>query len=1448
MFHSITRRKIVVGLLVVGSTLGIAGLIAILAIRMGYLESWIETRVRGKLAEYGVRLEIGSLRSNLRQISFEANDLKFYVEDAKKPFATVKNVTASVSLVDILGLSGPTDIRVKECVIAGLRAEYVLDAEGRSNLDGLHRSTNPLVRFNLVYSSGATTVKDAEFRYLDELHKLDGTAREVALALSPGEGDRMPLRATSRDSEFVYDGRALRGLDIDLRAMVNETGALIEEFNLRSPFGLAALKGELKSWRAFDYKLEGNADLKLREISRVFSPDLKLGGTARVDGQVEGSGIDFRASGKLRGDNLLARDVRLDGLTLTASGSGNGGIAKADTEVAIRLLNAAGFTVNRFSAAGGLLGGSSGFEWNGLLRGDSFAGHGVNGEGVSITRAQLSGPFDDPSQLKLKGEMKIASLVTADVRIGSVSGEVLASLDEIIVPSFDGSFFGGHARGRARARFAGEGQCEIAGDLTDVDVGQAVAAALGKPLPVSGRAAGRVEMRWPSSDYRSAEGTVDLTFVGDALNPGDPLRTDQLNAAQLKTLPIDGTLGLTARDRRLSLGKVNLKTGQTELTASGSIGWEGTGAFDVSLVSRDAVEFQRLVTDFSQALDTSGSKLLVENLREYEILLDRGLRFQGQVTGELDRPAIKGAFTLDSISVSNEPVGELKGALDYRSDTLHLENARLNQPDGGHADFSFDYRFHVENSAKWSGKVEGILLGPLASFVTDAKLAGKVTGTAELTGIPAAMRGTGQFTVTAVKYEDWDAKEVRGAVTLNGTRIETRDLVLSIAGGAITGSGWLDTKTKGYSANLRGAALEVAELVNSGRDNPIELSGLIDISLEAASEEFRRQETGSRVFDRLKATIASRELRYGSEVLGVVQLQTNGAASVAELGFAANLLGHRYSGAGTIDFSRHAGPVQGKIDLQEVALAPIAEALSKNDISTPGTVSGEVRFAGNLFGEKDPLRVEAELTKLVLESNDMRLEAQPPVLIKWVGDQVDVGKVRFSGPETNVEISGTLAVGEKGRMGLAAIGDVNLRILQNFVKDVTADGVVRVQMSTSGDFRQPRLSGSASVENASLRSREFPVALTKGTGRLIFTADQAQIDFFSGEVGGGSVSLSGGAALVGFVPDRWRVQARLGGVRIDYPQDFRTTVDGDLSLQGSRRLQVLAGLVNVRRSEYLAETDLFDLVERFMLEFGDSGGARSNTTGFPPTQFDLRVLASDSLVISNKSLDLVASADVRLRGSLDDPIFGGRLTISRGLIDDLFKERYRITSGVIEFPGISQRPPRLSIDTETVISGYRLSVLIAGPFDNLRITPRSEPPLPQADVIALMTTGALPREGLTGDSPSQSLAQTQPTNLATLLTQPLSSRIGSNVTGRLFGLNRFSIDPLVTGRGSDPTARVTVGRRVTRDLSITYSTNLASNQDQVILIEYRASDRLSFVASRAEDGAFGLDVRLRKRF
>jgi len=52
---------------------------------------------------------------------------------------------------------------------------------------------------------------------------------------------------------------------------------------------------------------------------------------------------------------------------------------------------------------------------------------------------------------------------------------------------------------------------------------------------------------------------------------------------------------------------------------------------------------------------------------------------------------------------------------------------------------------------------------------------------------------------------------------------------------------------------------------------------------------------------------------------------------------------------------------------------------------------------------------------------------------------------------------------------------------------------------------------------------------------------------------------------------------------------------------------------------------------------------------------------------------------------------------------------------------------------------------------------------------------------------------------------------------------------------------------VTKELSVTYSQDLSSNRQQVILIEYFVTGNTSILASRDELGNFGLDVKLRRR-
>jgi translocation and assembly module TamB len=82
---------------------------------------------------------------------------------------------------------------------------------------------------------------------------------------------------------------------------------------------------------------------------------------------------------------------------------------------------------------------------------------------------------------------------------------------------------------------------------------------------------------------------------------------------------------------------------------------------------------------------------------------------------------------------------------------------------------------------------------------------------------------------------------------------------------------------------------------------------------------------------------------------------------------------------------------------------------------------------------------------------------------------------------------------------------------------------------------------------------------------------------------------------------------------------------------------------------------------------------------------------------------------------------------------------------------------------------------------------------------------------------------------------------------RIFGLDRVRVDPFLVGAERDPTTRVTVGQQITKDLSITYSTSVSSNEQQVIILEYDINNSTSIIASRDDEGALGLDIRFRKR-
>ena len=175
--------------------------------------------------------------------------------------------------------------------------------------------------------------------------------------------------------------------------------------------------------------------------------------------------------------------------------------------------------------------------------------------------------------------------------------------------------------------------------------------------------------------------------------------------------------------------------------------------------------------------------------------------------------------------------------------------------------------------------------------------------------------------------------------------------------------------------------------------------------------------------------------------------------------------------------------------------------------------------------------------------------------------------------------------------------------------------------------------------------------------------------------------------------------------------------------------------------------------------------------------------------------------------------------------------------------------------------------LIRVPFrwERLQPTLESDPPLPAADVLALLFSDVR-RQGPGGIGPGDvelrarqnpNLRQTDilSTRATQLLTNPLSAGVG-RVVEQTFGVDTFQLTPTLidpisqsTTTRVNPSARVTIGKRISDRVYLTFSRSLSSSiNDQIFLVEYDESVRLSWIVSRNEDQTYAVEVRVRHAF
>jgi len=720
---------------------------------------------------------------------------------------------------------------------------------------------------------------------------------------------------------------------------------------------------------------------------------------------------------------------------------------------------------------------------------------------------------------------------------------------------------------------------------------------------------------------------------------------------------------------------------------------------------------------------------------------------------------------------------------------------------------------------------------------------GLLTGQFHGRGTRAEPNVTGLFDLADAEVYGLSFNRLRGQLNLEEeeARITNAELRFFPPGkengrgaGIITGSARYRFGAQTFSADLVGAGLplENFERLQSRR---LPVGGQMSFRLRADGSLLAPTSEGSfRVVD----------LRVGQSIIGSFEgnLKSDGKAAHLELSSA--MATGEISGGYTLTLAEPYN-VSGKVSIKNIDLDPfLLTALHLKEFSGHANADGDISVNGALRNPES-IVVDANFSRMAMDYANVQLQNTGVVHFRSSRDSLEIEPVTFQGKDTNLQVAGTVQFAGRRTLGLRLNGGLDLRLLSGYMPELDARGMARVNASFEGTLDRPRITGRVHIENGSARAADFPAGLSAMQGDLVFDATRLYFENVSAESGGGTLHFAGSVNYAE-TPLRYDINVRSDRVRIRYPEGMSWLAGGTLRLTGSPSSAALSGRVMIERVT-LAQ----GLQVAGMLVSAKEGitGPSTASPYLRNLQFDVEALSAPDARMEWPGATLQADASLRVRGTWEHPILLGHIHILSGNLN-FAGNRYRVSRGDLNFANPFRLDPVLNVEATTTIQQYEITLNFNGPASKLTLAYRSDPPLPSDDIITLLALGQT-----TAESAANRSGGTSPGGAASasaILSEAVSSQLGGRLE-RLFGITRFRVDPGLTelgstGSGQNAGARVTVEQQIARNLTITYVSNVSSTQQQVIQVEYNVDRNVSIVGLRDQNGTFGIDIKIKKRF
>jgi translocation and assembly module TamB len=891
----------------------------------------------------------------------------------------------------------------------------------------------------------------------------------------------------------------------------------------------------------------------------------------------------------------------------------------------------------------------------------------------------------------------------------------------------------------------------------------------------------------------------------------------------------------------LTLEYAEFDTPGNRIRANGVLGHRDS-ILDLHIQSSELESFN----DFIQSIE----EVIPGTPEEFAPHIRGAANWDGRLTGPLGQPNFNGHLRGERIVYGKAHLDSLEGDVIYSPSELsvargHFRSGAMQADLEGTLDLDH-WSFRPENEWTADANLEKVPVSSVLALAGESyPVEGLLTGQFHGRGTRAEPGLNGLFDLADGKVYGIEFNRLRGRLDVQPDRAGITDAELRVfapgkesgrGAGIITGSLGYQFSTKNISADLVGAALPL-DKVEKIQSQRFPIAGQLTFRLKASGPYNALTGDGSiRVVD----------FRVGQEIIGSFDGDLHSDGRFAKLELHSAMTNGGLSGGYTLGLS-DPYPLSGKVSMQNIALDPfLLAALHVQHITGHGTADGEIAVEGNLK-HPESLVVDANFTRLLLNYANVQLENSGPVHFRSSKDEIKIDPATFKGTDTNIQIAGNVLFTGRRTLNLNLNGALDLRLLSGFVPDLDARGPAQINAAFEGTLDRPRVTGKVHIENANARAIDFPTGLNEIKGDLIFDASRLYFENVTAQVGGGTLQLTG-SVYYADRPVRFDISTHTDGARIRYPEGMSWQVAGNLRLTGTPDGGVLSGRVQMERVNLAG-----GLETAGALFGGGPGGAGPSTssTFLRNLQFDVEAVSTPDARMEWPNAELEADANLRIRGSWEHPILLGHIHVLSG--DLMFHgSRYQVARGDLNFANPFQLNPEVNFEATTTIQQYEITLNFSGPANKISLSYRSDPPLPSNDIVTLLALGQTSTEAAVRSGGTGAGSAGVGTGASALLSEAISSQVGGRLE-KLFGITRFRVDPGLaevasTGSEQNAAARVTVEQQIARNLTITYVSNVSSTQQQIIQVEYNVNRNVSVVALRDQNGTFGIDVKIKKRF